>query len=35
MRQDCVKIVCDRCGEELVVEAKMEQLQNPRQKIGI
>lgn len=22
MRQDCVKIVCDRCGEELVVEAK-------------
>ena len=22
MRQDCVKIVCDRCGEELVVETK-------------
>lgn len=22
MRQDCLKIICDRCGEELIVETK-------------
>lgn len=32
MKQDCVKIVCDRCGEELVVDTKNGELMESQAK---
>mgnify|MGYP004590924253 FL=1 len=32
MRQDCVKIVCDRCGEELVVDTENWELKESQAK---